>query len=52
MGKQWVRAQIKRNEMQETVDRGLRWVAQNRQTAGISAGAIVGGPAVLGAFPL
>ena len=40
MGKQWVRAQIKRNEMQETLDRGLRWVAQNRQTAGISGGAI------------
>jgi len=42
MGKQWVRAQVKRNEMQETVDRGLCWVRDNRQTAGIGAGVIAG----------
>jgi tetratricopeptide (TPR) repeat protein len=42
MGKQWVRAQIKRNELQEAVDRSLRWTLENRQTAGISAGAILG----------
>ncbi|MDD5658137.1 MAG: tetratricopeptide repeat protein [Elusimicrobia bacterium] len=40
MGKQWVRAQVKRNEMQEAVDRGLRWAADNRQTAGVGAGVI------------
>jgi TolA-binding protein len=39
MGKQWVRAQVKRNEMQDVVDHGLRWVADNRRTAGIGAGA-------------
>jgi tetratricopeptide (TPR) repeat protein len=42
MGKQWVRAQVKRNEIQEAMDRGLRWAAENRRTAGISAGAIAG----------
>jgi tetratricopeptide (TPR) repeat protein len=39
MGKQWVRAQVKRNELQDAVDRVLFWVAANRQTAGIAAGA-------------
>ena len=38
MGKQWVRAQIRRNEVQDTVDRGIRWLAGNRRTAGIAAG--------------
>ncbi|MCX5796334.1 MAG: tetratricopeptide repeat protein [Elusimicrobia bacterium] len=42
MGKQWVRAQVKKNEMQEAVDRGLRWTLENRQTAGIGAAAIAG----------
>jgi tetratricopeptide (TPR) repeat protein len=40
MGKQWVRAQVKRNELQDAVDRILFWVAANRQTAGIAAGAV------------
>ena len=40
MGKQWVRAQVKRNELQDTVDGGLRWVLDNRQTAGIGAAGI------------
>jgi tetratricopeptide (TPR) repeat protein len=42
MGKQWVRAQVKRNEIQEAVDRGLRWVVENRQTAGVGAGVVAG----------
>jgi len=42
MGTQWVRAQVKRNEMQDAVDSILRWVSQNRQTAAISAAAAAG----------
>ncbi len=40
MSKQWVRAQIKRNELQDMVDRVLIWAAANRQTAGIAAGGV------------
>jgi tetratricopeptide (TPR) repeat protein len=42
MGKQWVRAQVRKDEMAETVNRGLRWVTENRQTAGIGVGVIIG----------
>jgi TolA-binding protein len=42
MGKQWVRAQIKRNEMQDAVDRAIRWISENRRTAGIAAGSVAG----------
>ncbi|HAM35614.1 MAG TPA: hypothetical protein DEB40_03510 [Elusimicrobia bacterium] len=42
MGKQWVRQQIKKNEIQDAVDRILRWVASNRRTAGIAAAAAAG----------
>ncbi|MDD5657428.1 MAG: tetratricopeptide repeat protein [Elusimicrobia bacterium] len=38
MGKQWVRAQIKRNEVQNAVDGAISWVAANRRTAGIAGG--------------
>ena len=41
MGKQWVRAQIKKNEMQETADRIIKWVAENRQRAAITAAATI-----------
>ncbi|MBI4376553.1 MAG: tetratricopeptide repeat protein [Elusimicrobia bacterium] len=38
MGKQWVRAQIKHNELQDILEAGLAWVSRNRKTAGIAAG--------------
>ena len=39
MGKQWVKAEIKRNEIQVAVDKTVLWVSENRQTASIAAGA-------------
>ena len=39
MGKQWVKAEIKRNEIQVAVDKTLLWVKENRQAASITAGA-------------
>jgi TolA-binding protein len=42
MGKQWVRQEIKRNELQELVDGALVWISKNQQlAAGIAGGAAV-----------
>ena len=41
MGKQWVRQQIRHDEMHDVVDKGLLWIEKNRQTAAMGAGAIV-----------
>ncbi len=43
MGKQWVRQEIKRNELQELVDGAAIWVSRNR---GIAAAIAAGGVAV------
>lgn len=40
MGKHWVRQQVRRNELQDTVDMVLLWVSRNRQTAAAGAGAL------------
>ncbi len=42
MGKQWVRAQIRRDEVQTAVGSAIHWVAENRQIAGIIAGVTAG----------
>lgn len=38
MGKQWVRQQVKRNEIQDVIDSAVRWIGNNRQTAAITVG--------------
>ncbi|MBI3551460.1 MAG: tetratricopeptide repeat protein [Elusimicrobia bacterium] len=48
MGKQWVRQEIKRNELQELVDRVLLWASSNQQLAaaiggGTAAAALLAG---------
>ena len=42
MGKQWVRGQVKRDEVQNAVNSAIRWVNENRQTAGITAASAAG----------
>lgn len=39
MGKQWVREQVRRDPVQDSVDKGVRWVDDNRQFALGAAGA-------------
>ncbi len=44
MGKQWVRQQIRQDEVQTVLDKGLAWVAKNRQkatTTAAIAGAVI-----------
>lgn len=41
MSKQWAKEQVKRNELQDAVERAAEWASENRQTAGIAAGALV-----------
>ncbi len=38
MGKQWVRQQVKRNEIQDVIDSAIRWIEKNRQAAVASVG--------------
>lgn len=40
MGKQWVREQIRHDEIQEAAVKGAHWLQQNRTNAGIAAGLI------------
>lgn len=40
MGKQWVRQQIRHDEMHDIVDKSLVWIEKNRQTAA-TAGAVI-----------
>ncbi len=40
MGKQWVRQQIRHDEMHDFVDKGLLWIEKNRQTAATAGAAI------------
>ncbi len=40
MGKQWVKQQIKHDEMHQALDHGVRWTSANRQKAGIIAGSV------------
>lgn len=42
MAKQWIKAQVRHNEYQDFVDRGLHWVLANRQRALIGAGSAAG----------
>ncbi len=37
MGKQWVRQQVKHNELQEALERSVLWVMANRQQASLGA---------------
>ena len=49
MSKQWAKEQVKRNELQDAVERAAEWTAENRQTAGlIACGALVAVLVVLG----
>ncbi len=41
MSKQWVRHQVRRNELQDAVDGGLIWITANRQIAGGAVLALV-----------
>lgn len=40
MGKQWVREQIRHDEVQEAAFKGAHWLSKNRTNAGIVAGAV------------
>jgi TolA-binding protein len=40
MGKQWVRQEVKRNELQELVDSAAVWISRNQQMAASIAGGI------------
>lgn len=40
MAKQWVKQQVRRNELQDVVDSGLKWTLQNKQTAMTALGAL------------
>lgn len=42
MSKQWVRQQIKKNEVQETVEHVIDWMTVNRRQASIFAGSAIG----------
>jgi tetratricopeptide (TPR) repeat protein len=48
MGKQWVRQQVKRNEIQDVIDSGVRWVGKNRQLAAATVGGTILALAILG----
>ncbi len=37
MGKHWARQQVKQDELQDTLAKGVKWALANRQTAGIGA---------------
>jgi TolA-binding protein len=50
MGKQWVKQQIRHDEMQGALSQGLRWTSQNRQKAGLTAGAAAAALLVGGIF--
>ncbi len=41
MGKQWVRQQVRRNEVQDAIDSTILWLSKNRQTAAASTGGAV-----------
>jgi tetratricopeptide (TPR) repeat protein len=40
MGKQWVREQVRHDEVQEAAFKGAHWLKQNRTNAGIGAGVV------------
>jgi TolA-binding protein len=50
MGKQWVRQQMKKHELQDAVDKAIRWISENRQTAGIAAASAAGVMLLAGLF--
>lgn len=41
MGKHWARQQVKRNEIQDFIDKALIWINANRRIAGAAAGAVL-----------
>jgi TolA-binding protein len=40
MGKNWVRNQIRHDEVHDVIDKGILWVTENRQKAGTVAGVV------------
>lgn len=50
MAKQWIKQQVKRNELQEYVDRGALWALGNRQTVLMAAGGVLAVLVIAGMF--
>lgn len=48
MAKQWVKQQLHRNELQDVVDKGLRWSLNNKQTALTAGGGLLAALLLLG----
>lgn len=42
MGKHWARQQVRQDELQDTLSKGVDWASKNRQQAGIGAGVLIG----------